>query len=65
VSYSCLLLYKQYDDPHKAAALENYLRWCLIDGQEFNESLGFVRLPPRVVSHAVRAVAAFHSMRGG
>jgi phosphate transport system substrate-binding protein len=56
VTYSWLLLYKQYDHPQKAAALKDYVRWCLIDGQEFNESLGFVRLPPRVVSRAVRAV---------
>jgi phosphate transport system substrate-binding protein len=56
VTYSWLLLYKQYEDSHKAAALKNYIRWCLIDGQEFNESPGFVRLPARVVSRAVHAV---------
>jgi hypothetical protein len=30
----------------------------LTDGQEFSESLGFVRLPPRVVSRAVRVVGS-------
>lgn len=58
VTYSWLLVYKPYDDPQKAAALKNYVRWSLIDGQEFNESLGFVRLPPRVVSRAVHAVGS-------
>jgi phosphate transport system substrate-binding protein len=58
VTYSWLLLYKQYDDAQKAAALKDYVRWCLIDGQEFNESLGFVRLPPRVASRAVQAVGS-------
>ena len=56
VTYSWLLLYKTYDNPQKGAALKDYVRWCLTDGQAFNESLGFVRLPPQVVSRAVRAV---------
>ena len=55
VTYSWLLLYRHYDET-KAAALKDYVTWCLTDGQEFSESLGFVRLPPRVVSRAVRAV---------
>jgi phosphate transport system substrate-binding protein len=58
VTYSWLLLHTQYDDAKKAAALKDYVRWCLIDGQEFNESLGFVRLPPRVASRAVQAVGS-------
>ena len=60
VTYSWLLLYKTYDNPQKAAALKDYVRWCLTDGQAFNESLGFVRLPPQVVSRAVRAVDSVH-----
>jgi phosphate transport system substrate-binding protein len=60
VTYSWLLLYKTYDNPQKAAALKDYVRWCLTDGQAFNESLGFVRLPPQVVSRAVRAVDNVH-----
>jgi phosphate transport system substrate-binding protein len=56
VTYSWLLLYKTYDNPQKSAALKDYVRWCVTDGQAFNESLGFVRLPPQVVSRALRAV---------
>jgi hypothetical protein len=56
VTYSWLLLYKEYSDQQKLAALKQYVRWCLVDGQEFNESLGFMRLPPRVVSLATSAV---------
>jgi phosphate transport system substrate-binding protein len=48
VTYSWLLLYKQYDDAQKLAALQQFVKWCLTSGQEFNESLGFVRLPPPV-----------------
>jgi phosphate transport system substrate-binding protein len=55
VTYSWLLLYRHYEET-KAAALKDYVTWCLTDGQEFSESLGFVRLPPRVVSRAVCAV---------
>jgi phosphate transport system substrate-binding protein len=55
VTYSWLLLYRHYEET-KGAALKDYVTWCLTDGQEFNESLGFVRLPPRVASRAVRAV---------
>jgi phosphate transport system substrate-binding protein len=57
VPYSWLLLHRHYDEM-KAAALKDYVTWCLADGQEFNESLGFVRLPPRVASRAVRAVGS-------
>jgi phosphate transport system substrate-binding protein len=57
VTYSWLLLYRHYDET-KAAALKDYVTWCLTDGQELSESLGFVRLPPRVVSRAVRAVGS-------
>jgi phosphate transport system substrate-binding protein len=56
VTYSWLLLYKRGHGPQKATALKQYVTWCLTDGQEFNESLGFVRLPPRIATRAVRAV---------
>jgi phosphate transport system substrate-binding protein len=56
VTYSWVLLYKTYDNPQKGTALKDYIRWCLTDGQAFNESLGFVRLPPQIVFRAVRAV---------
>jgi phosphate transport system substrate-binding protein len=58
VTYSWLLLYRRYDTPEKVAALKAYVTWCLIDGQEFSESLGFVRLPPRVATRAVHAVGS-------
>jgi phosphate transport system substrate-binding protein len=60
VTYSWLLLYKQYDDAQKLAALKQFVRWCLTTGQEFNESLGFVRLPPQVIA---RAMAGLDSIR--
>ena len=56
VTFSWLLLYKQYDDHLKATALKQYVKWCLTEGQAFNESLGYVRLPPQVVAHTMAAV---------
>jgi phosphate transport system substrate-binding protein len=56
VTYSWLLLYKQYDDARKLAALRQYVKWCLTAGQEYNESLGFVRLPPQVIARAMDAL---------
>src|SRR5262245_21476871 len=56
VTYSWLLLYKQYDDPQKVAALKQYLRWCLTEGQAFSEALGYVRLAPHVIARAVSAL---------
>jgi phosphate transport system substrate-binding protein len=56
VTYSWLLLYKQYDDARQLGALKRFVRWCLTTGQEFNESLGFVRLPPQVMARAMEAL---------
>jgi len=52
VTYSWLLLYKKYDDPQKVSALKQYLKWDLTVGQEFSESLGYIRLPPQVIARA-------------
>src|SRR5262247_1175899 len=60
VTFSWLLLYKQYDDQHKAAALKQYLKWCLTEGQAFNEALGYIRLAPQVIA---RTMAALDSIR--
>jgi phosphate transport system substrate-binding protein len=56
VTYSWLLLYKQYDDAQKLAALKQFVRWCLTAGQESNESLGFVRLPPQIIARTMEAL---------
>jgi phosphate transport system substrate-binding protein len=60
VTYSWLLLYRQYDDAQKLAALKQFVKWCLTAGQEFNESLGFVRLPPPVIARAMEALDKVH-----
>jgi len=56
VTFSWLLLYKHYDDQHKAAALKQYIKWCLTEGQTFNEALGYIRLAPQVIERTMTAV---------
>jgi phosphate transport system substrate-binding protein len=56
VTFSWLLLYKHYDDQHKAAALKQYIKWCLTEGQAFNEALGYIRLAPQVIERTMTAV---------
>jgi phosphate transport system substrate-binding protein len=56
VTFSWLLVYKQYDDQRKAAALKQYLTWCLTEGQAFNEALGYVRLAPQVIARTMAAL---------
>ena len=56
VTFSWILLYKEYADPHKAAAVKELLKWCLTDGQQSSAELGYIRLAPNVVTAAVKAV---------
>ena len=56
VSYTWLLLYKRYEDPQKAAAVKEYVTWCLTVGQEFGESLGYLRLTPQIATRAVNTL---------
>jgi phosphate transport system substrate-binding protein len=56
VTFSWLLVYKQYDDHLKATALKQYVKWCLTEGQAFNEAFGYVRLAPQVIARTMAAV---------
>lgn len=55
-TYTWMLAYKQYDDPAKANALKDLFRWCLTEGQQYSEELGYVPLPDDVVSRVLEAV---------
>ena len=58
MTFSWILLYKNYDDPRKARALRDLLRWCLTDGQKASADLGYVPLSPNVSSKSLAAVGA-------
>jgi len=50
VSFSWLLLYQRAQDQQKSAALKQFIRWGLSDGQSLSAELGYVPLPPGVAA---------------
>ena len=56
VSLSWLLLYEQYPDPAKSAALKRFVTWALSLGQSYGTELGYIALPADVASLARAAV---------
>jgi len=56
VTYTWLLVYKKYDDPTKAKAMKDVIKWGLTDGQQFGDKLGYVPLPKEVVDQVSKAV---------
>lgn len=43
-----MLLYPQYDQPEKAAAIQSMVDWALNQGDEYATELGYIPLPPEV-----------------
>jgi phosphate transport system substrate-binding protein len=58
VTFSWILLYKNYDDPRKARSLRDLLRWCLTEGQRDAANLGYVPLAESVSSRSLAAVGS-------
>jgi phosphate transport system substrate-binding protein len=56
VTLSWVLLYKDYGDAKKAAALRELFKWCLTEGQGSAEELGYLRLGSNIVAPATAAV---------
>jgi hypothetical protein len=61
VTFSWILLYKNYDNAEKAKTIRDLFRWCLQDGQQFATQLGYVRLPQNVTSKALAALGTITS----
>ena len=55
VSYTWLLVYKQYTDPAKAKAMEAMIEYGLTEGQKNSPELGYVPLPQDVVDKVAAA----------
>jgi phosphate transport system substrate-binding protein len=53
VTYSWLMLYQSYDDPAKQAALREFVRYGLTDGQTAARELGYVPLAEDVVERSL------------
>jgi phosphate transport system substrate-binding protein len=56
VTYTWILCHKKYDNPRVSGELKNVLTFCLTDGQQFNEQLGYLPLPEKVVAKVRQAV---------
>lgn len=57
VTYSWLLAYKRYEDPQKAKALKEVIRWGLTTGQGLAPELGYVPLATEVAQKVAAAAA--------
>ena len=60
VSFSWLLLYDQYPDQHKTAALKQFIEWGLVQGQSQSRELGYVPLPSDCVTLSLAALDRIH-----
>ena len=58
VTFTWMLLYKNYADKDKLTALKGLLDYGLTDGQKESEALGYIPLPPAVAAKAKAAAAA-------
>ncbi len=47
--FTWLLIYKDMDDPVKGAAIVNFIKWAIHDGQEYAKDLLYAPLPSEVV----------------
>lgn len=56
VTFSWVLLYKDYADAGKARAVRDLMRWCLSQGQQQAAMLGYIGLPTAVTAKALAAV---------
>jgi phosphate transport system substrate-binding protein len=56
VTYTWLILYKQYADKQKLAVLQDLLKYSLGDGQKECEALGYIPLPAAVAEKVKAAV---------
>lgn len=48
VTYTWMLLFKQYSEPNKAIAMEAMVQYGLNQGQKQSEALGYIQLPDNV-----------------
>lgn len=53
-TFTWMLFYKKHDDAKVSAALRDFVKWALVDGQKMASDLGYIPLPAVVVDR-VRA----------
>ena len=57
VTYTWLLCYKKYSDPKVAQALKSVIEFGLTKGQSYAPQLGYIPLPPKVVTTVQKALS--------
>ena len=58
VTFSWLLLYREYPEADKVAALRNFVGWWLSKEQTFAEKLGYLPLPSEVTATGEQALGS-------
>jgi phosphate transport system substrate-binding protein len=61
VTLTWVLLYRDYDQPQKAAELRRLFQWCLTDGQTYASNLGYTPLPPAIQRRSLAALDTVQS----
>jgi phosphate transport system substrate-binding protein len=56
-SFTWLLIPDHFQDAAKEAAVKDFLKWMLTDGQGYNEGLSYAKLPKPVVDKELKAIA--------
>jgi phosphate transport system substrate-binding protein len=56
VTFTWILCFKKYADHKSAKALKEVLKFCLTDGQQWSQELGYVPLPEKVAARVLEAV---------
>jgi len=56
VTYTWIACYRKYDNPREAEALKTVLRFCLTDGQQYSQELGYLPLPRAVAERCLKAL---------
>jgi phosphate transport system substrate-binding protein len=56
VTYSWLILYREYPDARKSKVVRNLVKYCLEQGQAASDGLGYLPLPKTTVERAVQAL---------
>jgi len=56
VTFSWILVRKNYSNPQTAAAVRDLFRWCLLGGQGYAPGLDFVPLPKNVAEKSLAAI---------
>jgi phosphate transport system substrate-binding protein len=56
-SFTWILMYEASQDPQQAAAMVEFMRWALTDGQKFAAELGYSPLPASIVERELQALS--------